>query len=316
MSGPPLPAVTATRSDSLAVPHTPGPALAWWLAARPWSFTISLAPVLAGTSLAALDGHHVGLGLAAAALIASILIHAGTNLQNDVGDFRRGADGRGRLGPPRATTEGWLPAAQVQVAAVLCFALAIVPGAYLVARGGWPVVGIGVASIAAGAAYTAGPRPVAYSGWGEAFVIAFFGLVAVGGMYYLHAGTLGAAALLAGAALGALAAAVLVVNNLRDIESDRVIGKYTLAVRRGASFTVREYFILMHAPFALLALLALQERSAWLLAPLALLPWATRLWLQVRREPAGAWLNAALASTARLGLLFAVLLSFAAALSR
>ena len=211
----------------------PGSVLAWWLAARPWSFTISLAPILAGTALAMLHGHAAQFSLAATALLGSILIHAGTNLQNDVGDFRRGADGAGRLGPPRATTEGWLPASQVQTAANLCFAAAFIPGAYLVVKGGWPIVAIGLASIAAGAVYTAGPRPVAYSGWGEAFVILFFGLVAVGGMYYLHAGTLQPAALVAGAALGLLASAVLVVNNLRDIESDRRIGKNTLAVRRG-----------------------------------------------------------------------------------
>src|SRR5947207_13108437 len=156
---------------ALAAQRAPGRALAWWLALRPWSFTISLAPILAGTSLAVLDGHGAHFGVAASALAASILIHAGTNLQNDVGDFRRGADGAGRIGPPRATTEGWLPASQVQAAAILCFLFAVVPGAWLVAAGGWPIVAIGLASIAAGAAYTAGPRPVAYSGWGEAFVI-------------------------------------------------------------------------------------------------------------------------------------------------
>jgi 1,4-dihydroxy-2-naphthoate octaprenyltransferase len=301
---------------ALAQPRAPGRVLAWCLALRPWSFSISLAPVLAGTGLAALDGHRTDLGLAATALLACVLIHGGTNLQNDVGDFRRGADGRGRIGPPRATTEGWLPAAQVQAVAVLCFAAAFIPGLYLVARGGWPIVAIGLASVAAGAAYTAGPRPVAYSGWGEAFVIVFFGLVAVGGTYYLHAGLIGPAALAAGAALGALAAAVLVVNNLRDIDSDRRIGKKTLAVRRGVRFTVLEYALLLHAPFALLPVLVLLEGRAGLLAPLGLLPWATRLALQVRRAPAGAWLNGALASTAKLGLAFAVLLALAAALAR
>jgi len=272
--------------------------------------------VLAGTSLASLDGHAVQISLAAAALLACVLIHAGTNLQNDVGDFRRGADGTGRIGPPRATTEGWLPASLVQAAATFCFAAAFVPGAYLVLEGGWPIVTIGLASIAAGAAYTAGPRPVAYSGWGEAFVIVFFGFVAVCGMYYLQAGTIGAAALLAGAALGALAAAVLVVNNLRDIETDRRIGKYTLAVRCGIRFTVWEYAVLLCAPFALVIALAIHERRVAVLAPLVLLPWAVRLALAVRRKPAGAWLNAALASTAKLGLVFTVLLSLAAALSR
>jgi 1,4-dihydroxy-2-naphthoate octaprenyltransferase len=294
----------------------PGSALAWWLAARPWSFTISLAPILAGSALSVLHGYGAQTGIAVAALLASILIHAGTNLQNDVGDFRRGADGAGRLGPPRATTEGWLSASQVQIAASLCFAAAFIPGSYLVMKGGWPIVAIGLASVAAGAIYTAGPRPVAYSGWGEVFVSVFFGLVAVGGMYYLHAGTLHTAALVAGAALGLLASAVLVVNNLRDIDSDRRIGKNTLAVRRGRAFTVREYAILMLTPFALQALLAAQERSAALLAPLVLLPWAARLALKVRREPSGAWLNSALAATARLGLAFALLLSLGAALGR
>ena len=294
---------------ALAAQRAPGRALAWWLALRPWSFTISLAPILAGTSLAVLDGHGVRLDLALAALFASVLIHAGTNLQNDVGDFRRGADGAGRIGPPRATTEGWLTATQVQLGVILCFSFAFLPGTYLVVHGGWPIVAIGLTSVAAGAVYTAGPRPVAYSGWGEAFVILFFGLVAVGGMYYLHAGTISAAALLGGAALGLLAAAVLVVNNLRDIDSDRQIGKNTLAVRCGVRFTLVEYGLLLHAPFALVLVLAGLEGRSGLLAPLLLLPWALLLYLRVRRVPSGAWLNGALASTAKLGLVFAILLS-------
>ena len=281
---------------------------------RPWSFTISLAPVLAGSSLAALDGYAPNLVIAGVALLACFLIHAGTNLQNDVGDFRRGADLVGRVGPPRVTTQGWLPASQVQAAASLSFVLAFVPGGFLVAYGGWPIVAIGVASIAAGAVYTAGPRPIAYSGWGEAFVIVFFGLVAVGGMYYLHTGTLSASALVAGAALGLLAAAVLVVNNLRDIDSDRRIGKNTLAVRLGRRASAWEYAALIHLPFALAIGVFLMRGEAWLLAPLALLPWATTLALRVARQPAGAWLNAALGATAKLGLAFALLLSVGAAL--
>jgi 1,4-dihydroxy-2-naphthoate octaprenyltransferase len=308
-------AVTATtRSRSLAAPPRPGRALAWWLAVRPWSFTISIAPVLAGTSLAALDGYAPDLGIAVLALLACFLIHAGTNLQNDVGDFRRGADLIGRVGPPRVTTQGWLPASQVQAAASLSFTLAFFPGAYLVVHGGWPIVAIGLASIAAGAVYTAGPRPVAYSGWGEAFVIVFFGLVAVGGMYYLHTGTASASALVAGAALGLLAAAVLVVNNLRDIDSDRRIGKNTLAVRLGRRATAWEYAALLHLPFALAVGLGLTRGQPWLLAPLVLLPWSTTLAQRVAREPAGAWLNAALGATAKLGVAFALLLSLGAAL--
>jgi len=289
---------------------------AWWLALRPWSFGISLAPILVGSALARLDGHPPQLAPAAAALAASILIHAGTNLQNDVGDFRRGADLVGRIGPPRATTAGWLPAARVQGVAAICFALAVLPGAYLAARGGWPIVAIGLASISAGAAYTAGPRPVAYSGWGEVFVIAFFGLIAVGGMYYLHVGNVGSTPLAAGAAVGSLAAAVLVVNNLRDIDSDRRIGKNTLAVRCGRRFTTWEYAVLLYLPFFLVVAVALREGLALLLAPVILLPWGALLAHRVWRRPAGAWLNAALGATAKLGLVFAVLLSLAAALAR
>jgi 1,4-dihydroxy-2-naphthoate octaprenyltransferase len=311
--------MSSVHSSSLsnaAQVRAPGTALAWWLAVRPWSFTISVAPVLAGTSLAALDGHPAQIALVAAALLASIFIHAGTNLQNDVGDFRRGADLAGRIGPPRATTQGWLSARQVQTAAALCFALAFVPGVYLVVVAGWPIVAIGAASVAAGAAYTAGPRPIAYSGWGEFFVFVFFGLVAVCGIYYLHAGAISAASLIAGAAIGLHSSAVLVVNNLRDIESDRRIGKNTLAVRRGRAFTVREYAFLMHAPFALAAAMALYEARTLFVAPLVLLPWTLILAAKVGRQPQGAWLNGALAGTAKLGLAFAVLLSLGAAFAR
>jgi 1,4-dihydroxy-2-naphthoate polyprenyltransferase len=296
--------------------HAPPRALAWWRAIRPWSFTISLTPVLVGTGLARLDGHPPSLAIVAAAILASLLIHAGTNLQNDVGDFWRGADGGGRVGPPRATTQGWLSPREVQAAAVLSFALALVPGAYLVAQGGWPILLAGLASIAAGAAYTAGPRPIAYTGLGEVFVVFFFGLVAVGGIYYLHTHTLGADALLAGAAVGSLAAAVLVVNNLRDIDSDRKIGKKTLAVRRGHAFSCAEYAALLLLPFVLLPALGLKTNSGfWLLMPLALLPWALSLAVLVRREPSGPGLNQVLAATARLGIAFAVLLSIGATLA-
>ena len=302
--------------DSLAAPPAPGRALAWWLAVRPWSFTISLAPVLAGTSLAALDGYSPNLLIAAVTLLACVLIHAGTNLQNDVGDFRRGADLIGRVGPPRVTTQGWLPAREVQAAATASFALAVLPGTWLAMKGGWPIVAIGFASIAAGAAYTAGRKPIAYSGWGEAFVTVFFGLVAVSGMYYLHTRTLSVTSLIAGAALGLLAAAVLVVNNLRDIESDCRIGKNTLAVRIGRQATAWEYAALMHLPFVLLLVIAFEKSSPWLLAPLVLLPWATTLSQRIAREPAGAWLNGALAGTAKLGLAFSVLLSLGCVIAR
>ena len=249
------------------------------------------------------------------ALLACVLIHAGTNLQNDVGDFRRGADLTGRIGPPRVTTEGWLPARQVQAAATVCFALAVVPGALARVQGGWPIVVIGLASIAAGAAYTAGPRPVAYSGWGEVFVIVFFGLVAVAGMYYLHSGRVGAAPLLAGVALGLLAAAVLVVNNLRDIDSDRRVGKNTLAVRLGVRFTVWEYAALLHVPFAL-AIVSRTPKAAPCCSRRSCCCLGRRAWRNACGANPPARAERALAATAKLGLAFAVLLSLGAVLAR
>ena len=235
--------------------RAPGRALAWWLALRPWSFTISLAPVLAGTSLAMLDGYPPNLALAAVALLACVLIHGGTNLQNDVGDFRRGADLSVASGRRASRPRGGCRRRRCRRPLRYRSHSLSSPAPMVAAHGGWPIVAIGVVSVAAGAVYTAGPRPVAYSGWGEAFVIVFFGFVAVGGTYYLHARSVASSALLAGAALGALAAAVLVLNNLRDIDSDRRAGKHTLAVRLGPRFTVREYAVLIHIPFLLCALM-------------------------------------------------------------
>ncbi len=159
--------------------------------------------------------------VAAIALSAAVLIQVGTNLYNDVGDYERGADGSDRLGPPRASAMGWLAPADVRRAAAASFGLAMVLGAYLVSVGGWPIFVVGLASVAAGVAYTGGPRPIAYTASGELFVFVFFGLVATAGSAFLQAGHLSWAAAVAGAMIGAIAAAVLVVNNYRDLESDR-----------------------------------------------------------------------------------------------
>ena len=243
------------------------------------------------------------------ALLAAILIHLGTNLQNDVSDFRRGADGAGRIGPPRACTRGWLGARQVQAAAIACFALSLLPGAALVAAGGWPIALLGIASIAAGAAYTAGPWPTGYHGLGEVFVLVFFGLAAVAGSHYLQSFEISGSALLGGLIVGMLSTAILVVNNLRDIESDTRAGKRTLAVRFGQRFAVGEYTMLVLLPFALAPLLGSLTPSGPLFALplLIMLPMAVSLAREVRSHPQGSGLNAALARTNRL-LLFTGLL--------
>ncbi len=288
-------------------------ATAWFLACRPKTLSVSLSPVLVGTAIAWHNsGRVLWLPLLAAALAAA-LIQLGTNLFNDVGDFRRGADTPGRLGPKRATAEGWLAAGVVEAAAWLAFVLAFVCGIYLVWHGGWPMVGIGLASLAAGWAYTGGPAPIAYRPLGEVLVFIFFGLVAVGGSYYLQALTLTPLAVFAAALVGLHAAAVITVNNYRDRDGDARNGKNTLAVVLGRRATRRLYTIEMLAPYALLPLLA--ASLGWRAAlPLLSLPLAVRLIARFHREAPGAVFNDILAATAGLQLAFALLLALAFAI--
>ncbi|MEE8291107.1 MAG: 1,4-dihydroxy-2-naphthoate octaprenyltransferase, partial [Candidatus Tectomicrobia bacterium] len=175
----------------------------WIHAVRPRTLTISVAPVLAGTALAALDVQVLRLSVFAAALLAAVMIQAGTNLHNDVADYERGGDDPAtRLGPPRATAEGWLTAGQVRAGAWTCFALALLVGLYLVILGGWPILLVGLVCIGAGWSYSGGARPVAYSSLGELTVLVFFGLVAVTGSYYLQTDTVTRASLLTGIIIG------------------------------------------------------------------------------------------------------------------
>ena len=217
---------------------------AWLLAARPKTLTAAVAPVLVGTGLAAHDGVLAAVP-ALAALLGAILIQIGTNLANDYYDFVRGGDTGERVGPVRVTQAGLIPPPAVRRAMILVLVAAMLPGAYLVAVAGWPIVWIGLASLACAVLYTGGPYPLAYHGLADVFVFVFFGLVAVGGTYYVQALWWPADALLAGAGLGALSTALLVVNNLRDIETDARAGKRTLAVRLGRAGTRAEYVLLL-----------------------------------------------------------------------
>ena len=279
---------------------------AWFLACRPKTLSVSLSPVLVGTAVAWYDTHTLlWLPLLAAALGAAF-IQIGTNLFNDVGDFLRGTDTPGRLGPKRATAEGWLTPGMVKVGAWLSFALAFLCGIYLVWHGGWPIVAIGLASLAAGWAYTGGPRPIAYGPLGEVFVFIFLGLVAVGGSYYLQTLNLTPIALLAATLVGIHAAAVITVNNYRDHDGDKANGKNTLAVRLGRPAMRRLYAAEMLAPYALLPLLAGLGWKAAL--PLLSLPLALKLIRRFQREAPGPVFNQILAATAGLQLLFAILL--------
>jgi len=286
----------------------PGRLHAWFLACRPKTLPVSLSPVLLGTAIARHDsGHLLWLPLLAAACGAG-LIQIGTNLFNDVGDFLRGTDTPGRLGPPRATAEGWLTPGQVKTGAWLSFTLAFLCGIYLVWHGGWPIVAIGLASLAAGWAYTGGPKPIAYGPLGEGFVLLFFGLVAVGGSYYLQTLHLTPEVLLAGALVGLQAAAVISVNNYRDRDSDAASGKNTLAVSLGRPAMRQVYAGEVLAPYCLLPLLVGSLGDAVFL-PLLSLPLALRLIRRFRQSEPGPLFNGILAATAGLQLFFAVLLS-------
>jgi 1,4-dihydroxy-2-naphthoate octaprenyltransferase len=286
---------------------SPGRLHAWFLACRPKTLSVSLSPVLVGTAIAWHDsGRILWLPLLAAAFGAAF-IQVGTNLFNDVGDFLRGTDAPGRLGPKRAAAEGWLSPGVIRLGAWLAFALAFLCGIYLVAHGGRPIVVIGLASLAAGWAYTGGPKPIAYGPLGEIFVFVFFGLVAVGGSYYLQTLTLTPTVLFAATLVGIHAAAVITVNNYRDHDGDRACGKNTLAVRLGRPATRRLYTAEMLAPYALLPLL---PGLGWPAAlPLLSLPLAFRLTARFRREPPGPVFNDILAATAGLQLVFALLLA-------
>ncbi len=278
---------------------------AWWLAIRPKTLSLAATPVLLGNCLAWAELGRLRWEVAAATLLAALGIQIGTNLYNDAADHERGTDGADRLGPPRATAQGWFSAGQVKRAATLTFGISFTLGIYLVNVGGWPILALGLASIAAGYAYTGGPRPIAYSISGELFVFLFFGLFAVSGSYFLQTGHWSVAALFSGTALGALAAAVLLVNNYRDLDSDRRANKLTLCHRLGRPRARALYAVLLLGPF-LLPLARANDLWPALLA----LPAAALLIRQFLHEPPGPGLNRLLARTAQLQLAFGLLLGF------
>jgi 1,4-dihydroxy-2-naphthoate octaprenyltransferase len=286
---------------------------AWWLAARPRTQPLALAPVLVGTAVAWSEGA-ARAWPALAALAGALWLQIGANFANDVFDAERGADTAERVGPARAVQQGWLSARAVRTATGVAFAVAALFGLYLIAVGGWPIAVLGVLSILAGFAYTGGPYPLGYHGLGEVMVFLFFGLGAVCGTTFVQTLDVPAAALLASVPVGALAAAVLVVNNTRDIDTDRAAGKRTLAVRFGDGLARRGYVALVVGSFAIPVAWAAASRAPAILIPLVCTPLAARLCRSVLHD-AGARLNATLAGTAQLAVLFATLLALGIALS-
>ena len=217
----------------------------WVLAARPKTLWAAVCPVMIGTAMAAeVGGLHVAA--AVACLTGALLIQIGTNFANDYSDGVKGTDSE-RLGPARAVASGLIKPKVMKGAIVLTFLAVLVPGMYIIYRGGWPYLVIGLASILSGLAYTGGPYPLGYHGWGELFVLVFFGPVAVGGTYYLQVYALPPEVLIASLAPGLFSVAILTVNNLRDIDGDREAGKKTLAVRFGPWFAKAAYVLCLVA---------------------------------------------------------------------
>ena len=286
----------------------PGPVEVWVLAARPKTLPAALAPVLVGTAVAWVAGGFRP-GPAAAAALGALLLQIGSNLANDVFDFERGADREGRTGPLRVTQAGLLTPSQVRAGMAIVFGLALLVGIYLTIEAGWPVIVIGLAAIAAAIAYTGGPFPLGYNGLGELFVMIFFGFAAVCGTAFVQATYVPAAAWPAGFAAGCLATAILVVNNVRDIDQDRESGKRTLPVRFGRPWGVAEFVVLLALAYLVPLLLVLTNRAALsLLLVLFSAPLALPLVRSLRRER-GVVLNRTLAGTARLFLVWSVLYS-------
>jgi 1,4-dihydroxy-2-naphthoate octaprenyltransferase len=284
----------------------------WLMAARPRTLPAAIAPVLVGSAAAVAESPDFDFrwGAFAAALIGSIFIQIGTNLANDYSDAKRGADTVDRLGPVRVTAAGLVAPRSVLVATWLAFAVAVGCGIYLATVAGPVILAIGAVSILAGVLYTGGPWPYGYAGLGELFVFLFFGLVAVNGSYYVQLEELDLLPLGLSISIGCLATAILVVNNIRDIETDRRAGKNTLAVRLGRERTRSLYVALLVVSYLTLgATLAAADGPWWALLGLASLPWAPAAARPVMTRSDGPALNGALARSGALLGCFSVLLS-------
>jgi 1,4-dihydroxy-2-naphthoate polyprenyltransferase len=283
----------------------------WLMAARPRTLPAAIAPVLVGTA-AAIEQHGDlrRVGAFIAALIGSIFIQIGTNLANDYSDAKRGADTVERLGPVRVTAAGLVAPQRVLVATWLAFGIAVAAGIYLATVAGWVIIAVGAASIAAGILYTGGPRPYGYAGLGELFVFLFFGLVAVNGSYYVQLERLEWVPFGLSVAVGCLATAILVVNNVRDIDTDRRADKRTLAVRLGREPARRLYLALIALAYlALLVTLAANGGPWWAALGMLSAPLALRPARAVMTRTDGPALNGALAGTGALLGVFSLLVS-------
>ncbi|HTU86147.1 MAG TPA: 1,4-dihydroxy-2-naphthoate polyprenyltransferase [Solirubrobacteraceae bacterium] len=302
-----MPATQATRPSGVRI---------WLMAARVRTLPAAIAPVLVGTALAGYLHAFHPLRFAAA-LIGAMFIQIGTNLSNDYSDARRGADTEDRLGPVRVTAGGLVPPRQVLIATYLTFGVAVLAGVYLVVVAGWQLLLVGAASILAGVLYTGGPKPYGYEGLGELFVFLFFGIVAVAGSFFVQVKHLDWEAFALAVPVGLIAAGLLVVNNVRDIETDRRAGKRTLAVRLGRARTRVMFAAMIYLAYVLTPVTwVFGPLKPWLFLPWLTLPLSARVVRAVRTRTDGLSLNQALAQTGMLQLAFCALLAAGLLLSR
>lgn len=280
----------------------------WVLASRPKTLPAAVAPVLIGTSVAYYDNKNNFIA-AFVALICSLLIQIGTNFVNDLYDHLKGSDGDDRVGPVRALATGIISVNEMKRAIYLTFGVTFLLGLYLVNLAGWPILIVGILSIASGYSYTAGPYPLAYNGLGDVFVFLLFGVVAVVGTYYVQALQLTELIFIASIPAGALITNILVVNNYRDIDEDRENNKNTLAVIFGEQFSRVQYFLQLLIAYVVPVFIFIKYETSWvILLPLITLPLGIKLFKMLTKLR-GEELNKTLELTAKLSVIFSILFS-------
>jgi 1,4-dihydroxy-2-naphthoate octaprenyltransferase len=281
----------------------------WILASRPKTLPAAIAPVLVGTSLA----YHVGkfqLVPASICLLFALLIQIATNFANDYFDFKKGADKEDRIGPARAVASGLIGPETMKRVTGVTFVIAFIVGLGLIPYGGWWLLAVGISSILSGYAYTAGPLPLAYVGLGDIFVLVFFGIVAVCCTFYVQVGFVSMDAFLAATAIGGLSTNLLVVNNLRDVDTDRRASKRTLVVRLGRVFSLWEYRLFLLWSQVAVVWMAFRLNDSWVQLPILILPFGIALWIALPKAQSAEDFNRLLARTALFLVLYSTTLSF------
>ena len=281
----------------------------WLIALRPKTLSAAVVPILVATALVYVEGEVVHWWITICALISSLFIQIGTNLVNDVIDFKKGADTATRLGPKRVTQSGLISGKSVMIAALVCFIFAAAFGLPLVFEGGWPIAIVGLLSLFFAYGYTGGPFPLAYLGLGDLFVVIFFGVVAVCGVYYLHLGSVSGSALIAGVQVGLLATVLIAINNLRDRLQDIKVLKKTLAVRFGHNFVLKEILFLNVTAFGLQSYWIVSDQIFAGILPLLVLPMVYRILTGLVENPEGPVYNQFLAQAGGVHMLFGIQIS-------